>query len=74
MLDSSILIERYTARMTEEDFRSDWRRLDAVVRRLEIIGEAPLRAAVERALRDAGGNAERGNPRTDHRASVEPAS
>ncbi len=120
VLDSIILIEGYTAGMTVQQFESDWLRQDAVVRRVEVIGEAVkqlspslrdaypdvpwrtiagahdvlnheyfrvdpglvwvmattdlpvLRAAVERALRDASGNSDTGDQRTDAREIDEP--
>lgn len=40
MLDAVMKIERYTASLTAEQFQADDLRIDAVVRNLEIVGEA----------------------------------
>jgi uncharacterized protein with HEPN domain len=40
ILESIALIEGYVQEMTEEQFRTDRKTVDAVVRNLEIIGEA----------------------------------
>ncbi len=70
VLDSIILIEGYTAGMTVQQFESDWLRQDAVV---QATTDLPaLRAAVERALRDASGNSDHGDQRRDARENREP--
>lgn len=40
ILESTELIEDYIANMKEEDFKKDRKTVDAVIRNLEIIGEA----------------------------------
>jgi uncharacterized protein with HEPN domain len=40
ILDACMKVVRYTAGMTREDFRSDEKTVDAVIRNLEVIGEA----------------------------------
>jgi len=40
ILEAAMRVEKYLQGMTEEAFRSDARTVDAVVRNLEIIGEA----------------------------------
>ena len=40
MLEAIVKIRKYTAGLSNEDFRADERTVDAVVRNLEVIGEA----------------------------------
>ena len=56
MLNSAAKVSRYTAGMSFEDFLADERTLDAVVRNLEIIGEAAKNVPPE--VRDRYGDIE----------------
>ena len=47
MLKSAAKVSRYTAGMSFEDFLADERTVDAVVRNLEIIGEAAKNVPLE---------------------------
>lgn len=54
MLESLGRIARYTAGMQKETFLSDRKTIDAVVRNLEIIGEAAARLTVDAKRRRPG--------------------
>jgi uncharacterized protein with HEPN domain len=54
MLESLGRIARYTAGMQEETFLSDRKTIDAVIRNLEIIGEAAARLTFDARQRQPG--------------------
>jgi uncharacterized protein with HEPN domain len=43
ILDSILMVKEYTGKLTEEDFLTSRHEQDAVVRRLEVIGESSKR-------------------------------
>lgn len=47
MLDSISLVQQYTSAMTQEQFMRDSRTQDAVIRRIEVIGEAAKQVGSE---------------------------